>query len=161
DGVGFELPITHLTESALGAAEPDVDMASDQVLNERWDAAVRNKLEVSTSLLLEKDSRDLVNSTASDRTCRHLVGICFQPSDQLPEIFRRQVLSPDKPVGAGSEHRNRFEIVQWVVLDVGIGRRAHDMRTEIANAERIAIGCGAHDPSCRDGSTSPGGVLND
>jgi len=56
---------------------------------------------------------------------------------------------------------NLLEIVERVVLDVWIGRRAHDVRAYIANTERVTIWCGVCSTSGADGSARTGDVLDD
>src|SRR5215472_8999330 len=75
--------------------------------------------------------------------------------------FGGRSLSCDEPISGGREHGYRLEIIQWMILDVGISRGTHHVRAEIANAERVTVGRGAHGAGCGDRPTGSSRVLDD
>ena len=79
---------------------------------------------------------------------------------KLFQIVRRQALPADDHLRIAGQQRDRFEIVQHVILQ-GIDRAVDDMCAPDAVDQRVAVGRGARDPADADAAPRATDVLDD
>jgi len=76
-----------------------VDLSADQILNSWGTTAVRHELKTSAGVLLEVDAAEMCCGANTNVSGRCLVGIGFEPRNQLLQVRRRQSLSCNDPHG--------------------------------------------------------------
>ena len=88
-----------------------------------------------------------------------LVRIGLEPGDHLLEVLGREVLAHDGDVGIVRQAHDRLEIPLEVVVEV-VDRAVGDERRPVADADRVAVGRGAHHAADADGAVRAGDVLD-
>src|SRR5215475_9755035 len=88
------------------------------------------------------------------------IWVGLEPSDQLDQSIRRQAASSDEHLRRGRQQRNRLKVADEVERQ-RVGRSAEDMTIEMADAERVTVGFGAHYAPNSDGAPGAGDVFDD
>ena len=97
----------------------------------------------------------------SDAGCprRHLAIVGFEPGDQLRQIFCRNTVLGNDHHRVACDLGNRFKVLHQIKIQ-RIDRAIDHMRSEMADAQRVAIRCRMHGAANADRSACPGHVLN-
>jgi hypothetical protein len=119
----------------------------NQVRNRGGTAAIGHELEAGPGIVLNVDAAKVRPAAGADRRGRCLLGVGFEPRDELFEVVCRQGFSCHDPERGIGDFRHRLKIRQHVVRN-RIDGAGSDMACPIAEAQRIAIrrraGASAH-----------------
>ena len=137
----------------------DVDRAGQHVLHRRRAAAIKHELEFGVGLLAEIETADMRAGAGADARRRRLIGIGFQPGDQLLGVLRRQRFLADDHQRRHRQPRDRLQIVHDVPRH-RIERRRADVARPVADAERVAVGRRIHHAADADGGAGAGHGLD-
>lgn len=160
DGIGLDTAGTHVLERIGRGVEDHVDPARHQILHRRAEASIGYERKARAGFLLEEDADEMRVAAHAASPGRRLVRVRLEPGDQLPQILRRHGLPCDDQHRFGDQQRDRLEILQQVALK-RIDRAIENVRSPVAEDERVAIACRASDSTAGDTARGTSHVFDD
>jgi hypothetical protein len=128
-------------------------------LNHRRAAAIGNEVNPRPGHVLEHEAGKVLRTAQAAGADRRLVGICPQPSHKFCQVAARHSVSRNDEGGQNRQQRNRLQ-VRPKVIGKRISYLVYNVRTKIAEAERVAIGRRAHRPADADAAVRAGNFFN-
>jgi hypothetical protein len=137
----LELAAAHVRQIGRGLAEREVDVAGEQVGEQRRAAAIGNSLEFGAGRLLKQEPGDIGRAADPDGAVIGLAVALLEPGDKPLEVVGRQVLARDDPDRRVGDQRHRGEIVHHVVGEIH-GRGIEHVGLRVTDADRVSVGRG-------------------
>ena len=155
------LPLRCSATTADGDVREDhLDLAAEQVVHRRPDAAIGHMQHVEAAgLLLEQLRRDVGDGADAAGAVAELAGVGLQVGDQLlHRLHRQRRIDRDRGRGGG-EDRDRRDLLERVIGLV-VGAFAQDQRAGRADQQRVAVGGLLRHVVERDRRAAAGAVLD-
>ena len=156
-----QLAVADVLQRRADGGELHVEAAGDDVDRGLRRALVGNVGQLDAGVAGEQRGGEMREARKARRAVVQLAGLGLGERHQLGDAFRRDAGIEHQHIGRGADHRDRLEVVDRVVGQLGAERRRHAMRARGDQADRVAVRRGLGDDIDAEIAAGAGAVLDD
>ena len=156
----LDLAVLDQRQARAERSEGDVDAAFGKVDDRLRGRTVRNVIELDAGHVREHLGREMRDAAEPYRRIIQNAGLRFRQREQLTHVLHRQLRRHRQRIGHDADHRDRREILDRIVDQLGVDDGVGDVRGGRRHAERVAVGRGLGDRIGADGAAGAGAVLD-